>query len=227
VVRVRFRPTSHSSGSASSFNPDCVPVLRLMRFSDHCYAATGFAYVPPWSVNAGFVIGERETLVVDAGPSPAAAETILGYATSARPGNLLRLVNTERHLDHVIGNAVFLERGIDVYGHAAIARTVDDLGGVHAQIIFTPGHTPTNLCVFVPEDLVLFCGDCLVPGYQPNLGSGGRSERRQWLASLDRIATLAPTVAVPGDGRVLRSSEEIAAEIRRMARILGSSVDLS
>jgi cyclase len=240
-----------------------------MRVSDHCYAASGFAYIPPWGVNAGFVVGEGATLIVDSGPSPAAAETILGYALSVRPGNALRLVNTERHLDHIIGNSVFHNQGIDIYGHASIARTDDDLradveeyntcipdmarraaregrllfadarivnpshpleketvfdlGGVHAEIIFTPGHTPANLCVFVAEERVLFCGDSLVPDYQPNLGGGGPDEWRQWRVSLDRIAALAPIVAVPGHGRILRSSQDVAAEIGRLACILEQS----
>ncbi|MBN1611110.1 MAG: MBL fold metallo-hydrolase [Polyangiaceae bacterium] len=98
-----------------------------MRLSPHCYALTGFAYLPPWSVNAGFVCGEERTLIVDTGPTAQAAATILGYAETARPNNTLVAVNTELHLDHIAGNSVMRERGIDVYGHPSIARTDLDL----------------------------------------------------------------------------------------------------
>jgi len=30
-----------------------------------------------------------------------------------------------------------------------------------------PAHTPTNVCLYVPRDRVLFCGDCLINGYTP------------------------------------------------------------
>ena len=36
---------------------------------------------------------------------------------------------------------------------------VFDLGGVHAEMIHVPGHTPGCMCVLVPEDRVLITGD--------------------------------------------------------------------
>jgi cyclase len=98
-----------------------------VRLGRHCYALAGFAYLPPWSVNAGFVCGERLTLIVDTGPTAYAAATILGYAQAARPANTVMAVNTELHLDHLAGNSFLREQGIDVYGHPSIARTDADL----------------------------------------------------------------------------------------------------
>ncbi len=98
-----------------------------VRLGDHCYVLAGFGYLPPWSVNAGFVCGARRTLIVDTGPSAYAAATILGYARAARPGNDLVAVNTELHLDHLAGNSVLREQGIDVYGHPSIQRKDADL----------------------------------------------------------------------------------------------------
>ena len=98
-----------------------------MRLGPHCYALAGFAYLPPWSVNAGFVCGERLTLIVDTRPTAYAAATILGYAQAARPANTVMAVNTELHLDHLAGNSLLREQGIDVYGHPSIVRTDADL----------------------------------------------------------------------------------------------------
>lgn len=98
-----------------------------MRVSGRCHALLGFAYVPPWSVNAGFVRGEERTLIVDSGPTALAAATILGYAEAAAPGNAILAVNTERHLDHVAGNGVLRARGLDVYGHATVRRSDEEL----------------------------------------------------------------------------------------------------
>jgi len=93
-----------------------------MRLSNRCYAVTGLGYSAPWCVNAGFVAGDRLTLVVDTGGNALAAQTVHGYACAARPGNQLRVIDTEKHFDHIGGNGFFRELGIDVWGHAGIAR---------------------------------------------------------------------------------------------------------
>ncbi|HEU5377262.1 MAG TPA: MBL fold metallo-hydrolase, partial [Ktedonobacteraceae bacterium] len=73
-----------------------------------------------------------------------------------------------------------------------------DLGSVSVQVFPTPGHTATNLSIFIPSDGVLYCGDCLVSAYLPNLEEGTKTEWRTWLDSLDRIEALAPEIIVPG-----------------------------
>jgi glyoxylase-like metal-dependent hydrolase (beta-lactamase superfamily II) len=219
-----------------------------MRISPLCYAVTGLGYVPPWSVNAGFVVGGHTTLVIDTGANALAAATIHGYATAARPANRLLVVNTEKHFDHIGGNGFFRNLAVDVTGHAGIARTQEeflreqaefnaaipdpprrargeaaafyagttlanpnhpvsadtnlDLGECTVRLVLTPGHTPTNLSVYVPGDEVLYCGDCLANLYHPNLDAGTLPDWREWLHSLDRIEELAPRAIVPGHGPV-------------------------
>ncbi len=226
-----------------------------MRISPRCRAVTGLACVPPWTVNAGIAAGDRTTLVVDTGASALSAETILGYAEAARPGNALLACVTEPHLDHILGISTFRARGVDVLGHRLVARSPEDLrgwareleaanpdparrgesaaflagarvenpnvkldadrsvdlGGATARLLLAPGHTPANLVVHVPEDGVVFAGDCVVEGHLPNLEAGGPSEWAAWLGSLDRIAALAPRVLVPGHGRVVRDGGVLSA----------------
>jgi glyoxylase-like metal-dependent hydrolase (beta-lactamase superfamily II) len=228
-------------------------ILVTMQVGPHCFAVTGLGYVPPWCVNAGFVVGSHTTLVVDTGANALAAATIHGYASVARPENRVIVIDTEKHFDHIGGNSYFRERGIDVYGHAGIERTDQefcceiagfnsqisdparrargeekafytatsltnpnrpiledmtlDLGDCAVQVLLTPGHTPTNLSVYVPHDGVLFCGDCLINEYMPNLDCGTEPDWRQWLVSLDRIVQLAPNAVVPGHGPVAIGSD--------------------
>jgi glyoxylase-like metal-dependent hydrolase (beta-lactamase superfamily II) len=234
-----------------------------MRLSARCFAVTGLAYIPPWSVNAGIVAGENTTLIVDTGANALAAATIHGYATAVRPGNRILVIDTEQHFDHIGGNGYFRERGIDVYGHASIQRTEEefraeaagfnaaipdaarrglgeaavfyrgtalanpnralgtgaalDLGNCSAEILLTPGHTPSNLSVYVPEDGVLFCGDCLAHGYVPNLDCGTRPDWLQWLDSLDGLSRLDLRAIVPGHGAVATGAEvpALIASVRR------------
>jgi glyoxylase-like metal-dependent hydrolase (beta-lactamase superfamily II) len=113
-----------------------------VRVSEHCWAVTGLGYVTPWCVNAGFIVGSGTTLVVDTGGNALAAQTIHGYATAARPGNALRVVNTEGHFDHIGGNGYFTSLGVDVAGHESIARRPEEFQAEIAefnQAIPTPG----------------------------------------------------------------------------------------
>jgi glyoxylase-like metal-dependent hydrolase (beta-lactamase superfamily II) len=240
-----------------------------LRLADRCFALTGFGYLPPWTVNAGFITGDETTLIVDTGANAAAARTIHGYAAIARPKNRLLVLDTERHFDHIGGNGYFRDLGIDVYGHVSIQRSDDefraetlefndeisnparrsrresdvfydgtrlanpncsisadsrmDLGNCEIDILLTPGHTPSNISVYVPSDGVLFCGDCLVNGYLPNLDAGSKDDWLIWLNSLERVAELAPGSVVPGHGPVARG-EEVPRLIQSVREILEQSI---
>src|SRR5215831_5387315 len=105
-----------------------------MRLSDRCYAVTGLGYTTPWCVNAGFIAGDRMTLVVDTGANALAAATIHGYASAAAPRNSLRVINTEKHFDHIGGNGFFRDRGVDIWGHPGIARTAEEFAAELAEL---------------------------------------------------------------------------------------------
>ena len=235
-----------------------------MRLSTLCYAVTGLGYTPPWSVNAGFVIGREATLIVDTGSCALSAATIYGYATAVRTSNRLIVMNTEQHFDHIGGNSTFAQHtGVEVWGHPGIARTeaefeaeingfnglipnaarrtrreaevfyngtkltnptkrfkpgaAFDLGGCLAEIHFTPGHTATNVSVWIADDRVLYAGDCLVNGYLANLDAVGPAGWLTWLDSLEIVEQLDPKFVVCGHGPVARDGDvtRIIATVRR------------
>lgn len=236
-----------------------------MRVSERCHAVTGLGYAPPWCVNAGIIQADGATLIVDTGGNTLAAQTIFGYATAVAAGAALRVINTEKHFDHIGGNSFFRAQGIDVWGHRAIMRRAEEfqaevaefnetipnavrrargeaavffdattlenpncpiegdmrLSGV--EILMTPGHTRTNLSVWVPEDRVLFTGDCLIHKYLPNLDAGTVKHWKIWLESLARIEALRPEVVVAGHGPVARG-DEVAEMIGTVRRVLEESI---
>jgi glyoxylase-like metal-dependent hydrolase (beta-lactamase superfamily II) len=98
-----------------------------------------------------------------------------------------------------------------------------ELGECAVEILLTPGHTPTNLSVWVPEDGVLFTGDCLINGYLPNLDAGTPADWGIWLASVDRIATLRPHIVVAGHGAVAQG-EDVSRIINDVRKILEQSI---
>jgi len=97
-----------------------------------------------------------------------------------------------------------------------------ELGDCTVEVLLTPGHTATNLSVYVPSDSVLYCGDCLVNGYMPNLDCGTKLDWQQWLVSLDRIANLAPRTVVPGHGPVA-----IGDDVNRLIETLHNELERS
>jgi len=240
-----------------------------MRLSNRCFAVTGLGCSTPWCVNAGIVAGDKVTLIVDTGYNTLAAQTIYGYASAVGPGNALRVINTEEHFDHICGNGLFREQGIEVWGHAGIARTPRefqaelahfndaipnaarrargeaaaffhgthvvnpnchiqrdtqwDLGRCTVEILLTPGHTRTNLSVWMPEDGVVFTGDCLISEYLPNLDAGTAVDWQAWLESLKRIEALRPAVVVTGHGPVARG-HEVQIIVDNVRRVLEESI---
>lgn len=103
------------------------------------------------------------------------------------------------------------------------ADTRFDLGGCTLEILLTPGHTATNLSVWMPEDRVLFTGDCLINEYQPNLEAGMPADWQVWLESLKRIEALKPAIVVAGHGPVARG-DEVPRIVDTVRRVLEESI---
>ena len=74
------------------------------------------------------------------------------------------------------------------------------MGGHTFELLHTPGHTPGQIAVHVPEEKVVFTGDTIFSECQTWLMG---SNVTQWLAALDRIAKLDADWVVPGHGEVV------------------------
>ena len=105
--------------------------------------------------------------------------------------NLLYLINTHCHIDHILGNAYIketfdckflapeydlfmLDLMVDqakVYGVTLLESPKPEelitedlqfqLGEIEGKFLFTPGHTPGEYCLYFKEDKVCFTGDVL------------------------------------------------------------------
>jgi len=73
------------------------------------------------------------------------------------------------------------------------------VGGHTFELLHTPGHTPGQVAVHVPEERTVFTGDTIFCGCQTWLMT---SDVDQWIASLDRIRALDIDHVVPGHGPV-------------------------
>ena len=106
--------------------------------------------------------------------------------------------------DDPAGEAIFPDR--DVYeadpnrGQIVFTGDLTLEAGDHVfHLIHTPGHTPGQLAVHVPEERVVFTGDTVFSEVQTWLMT---SDLDGWLVALDRIATLDVDHVIPGHGPI-------------------------
>jgi len=71
------------------------------------------------------------------------------------------------------------------------------------RLLHTPGHTPGQVAVHVPEERVVFTGDTIFSECQTWLMT---SDVDEWIAALDRIAALDVDHVIPGHGPVTTPS---------------------
>jgi len=77
------------------------------------------------------------------------------------------------------------------------------VGGHTFELLHTPGHTPGQVAVYVPEERVVFTGDTVFSECQTWLMT---SDVEGWKVALDRIAELDVDYVVPGHGPVTTPS---------------------
>ena len=83
------------------------------------------------------------------------------------------ILNTHGHFDHINGNNVATEMtGAKIIGHCSSTFHVDkkvdhgdkfNIGNLDIDVLFTPGHSPGEVC-FLVNNQVLFTGDVLLVG---------------------------------------------------------------
>lgn len=168
-------------------------------------------------VNVGIVGGSRGLLVIDTLWSEQAARDL----ASRLPGEVVAVVNTHDHWDHVLGNAVFDTR---IHAHEEAARIIAameprnesrvvvpdqtfssvaalDLGDRMVELLHPGrGHTAGDVVARIADADVLFAGDLVEQGAPPAYGED--SFPLEWPTTLDLLAELigAATVVVPGHG---------------------------
>ena len=92
-----------------------------------------------------------------------------------------------------------------------------------AEIIFTPGHTESNISVYYEKDKVLYCGDLIVNGYIPNLEASNSDGWKQWIESINKISHLDIEFLVPGHGYII-TKEYLETNLKRIKTILSKAI---
>lgn len=179
----------------------------------------------PFETNCYVVRDGEQVLLIDPACSNAYEQHRLFQAIG--PSSSVRIIATHGHLDHLWGAKWATEQwGVPVLMHEAdipMAQAMQQqyyLFGIRMaaepfemqplvvnsqspfsfQLISTPGHTPGSVCLYWPEEKVLFSGDTLFQmGYGRTDLPGGNMG--QLIDSLERLFALPSDVTVyPGHG---------------------------
>lgn len=104
-----------------------------------------------------------------------------------------------------------------------------DLGGLRFRCVWTPGHTPGHMCLYMPQQEILFAGDHVLYNITPNISAweGVSDSLRNYLESLDKIAGLKVAHAFPAhreDGdfyrRIISLKEHHAARLEELLELV-------
>jgi glyoxylase-like metal-dependent hydrolase (beta-lactamase superfamily II) len=79
-------------------------------------------------------------------------------------------------------------------------------------VIHTPGHAPDHVCFWNEQTGDLFGGDMMVKDSTVMIPGGRGGSLRDYLDSLQRIATLRPARILPGHGPVIETPLELIQE---------------
>lgn len=114
-----------------------------------------------------------------------------------------------------------------VYGGEIISTGVYDL-----ELIWTPGHSSGHICLYEPQNQVLFSGDHVLPHITPNISrtvQSGDNPLGDFMGSLQKIENLAVKTVLPAHedtftdlkgriGEIIRHHHRREAEIREATR---------
>ena len=172
--------------------------------------------LPPATHTNAYVFGTRELVVVDPGSHDPAEQDALAQEVEQRVAagaRLCAVLLTHHHADHSSGAAALAARvRAPIWAHPETARRVPfeigrelddgeviDLGERRLRCVFTPGHAPGHLCFLEEETGWMAAGD-MVASVGTILVDPSEGDMRLYLASLARMAELAPRVLLPAHG---------------------------
>jgi len=175
-----------------------------------------------------FIVGCERPAVIDPGPSAGGHLDAILAALEGRPP--IAILLTHAHGDHSeLAEALALRTGAPVLAASAPEERGDDsdvsqwltdgdvvetdAGALHA--VATPGHAPDHVSFHWPEQRAVFVGDLFMGVGDTTLVAPPEGDLAAYLRSLDRVASLSPSVLYPAHGPPLADPAEAVARYRR------------
>lgn len=159
---------------------------------------------------------------------PNHVEGILENVRSVTPLPIRYVLNTHHHGDHVSGNVILRQMGIDVIGHRNIRANfrrigqpgepniVFDnsasvfLGDIEVRLLHLGGgHTSGDTVVYFPDLKVVHAGDLIIDG-MPVIDYGAGGSAVEFVETIGALLEVDFDILIPGHGRLM-SKDDVAA----------------
>jgi glyoxylase-like metal-dependent hydrolase (beta-lactamase superfamily II) len=168
-------------------------------------------------------------VLVDAGPGDPSFSRSVARELDLAQARLVAVVVTHAHADHAAGaeglarsypNASFFKypwpqedvRFRVRWQAVGEGDRVDVGGGVDLDILSTPGHSPDHIALWHAASRTVFTGDLVTAGGSVMIQASRGGSLAQYLASLERIRSLAPVRLFPAHGPVVEDPDAVLAE---------------
>lgn len=206
----------------------CQPsVITAEKITDTIYRVKGGV------ANAGFVIGEKEVLAIDAEMTADSARQMIDEIKKVTPKPLTKLVLTHSDGDHVNGIGGF-PPGLDIISSAGAKKEMAEafkapkmqalqsylpsqsftdkmdinLAPLHIQLLhFGPAHTSGDAVIFFPAERLAFVGDLVFIGRDPLIHRQKGGSSSGLIKTLKALLELNADRYVPGHGDVISKSD--------------------
>jgi glyoxylase-like metal-dependent hydrolase (beta-lactamase superfamily II) len=179
--------------------------------------------VPTWTFmgvyapNVYLVAGKQAALIDSGFEDREAARCRVEYIKGMASLKLSYIIVTHPHPDHIGGcRAIKKATGAQVVMHSLAAvkarreyqvtgdmlvedGDVLDLGGVHLETVYTPGHSPASICIYMRESKILFTGDHIL-GIGTTVVDAPDGDMTQYIDSLKKLLEYDIRVICPGHG---------------------------
>jgi cyclase len=142
------------------------------------------------------------------------------------------VLNTHHHGDHVSGNVIVRQMGIDVIGHKniranfiRIAQPGEPnivfeneasvfLGGIETRMLYLGrGHTNGDTVVYFPDLKVVHAGDLIIDG-MPVIDYGAGGSAVEFVSTIDALLDVDFDTLIPGHGRLMSKDDVVAYKAR-------------
>jgi len=120
------------------------------------------------------------------------------------------------------GDEILGDVGLSLPDQLIVSDTVLEIDGERIELLFTPGHVPSEISIYHPASRTLFAGDTVYEGTLPTTRFGGPTEWRTWISQLERLTRLDIDIICPGHGN-LCSTEEIERNIAYLRTMCAQS----
>lgn len=168
-----------------------------------------FTSVEPHRVNIGLIVGDDAAMLIDSGNTPEQGAQLMQSAQAKAGVPVTHVLLTHDHHDHIGGLPGMGQiTSIAHEGLTAVEATrtfsmamAVDLGHQRVEALhFGPAHTDHDVLVYLPGENVVFTGDLIEEGADPQFDK--RGSLSNWPMVLDGVlgASNATTRFVPGHG---------------------------